>query len=119
MDQPYPMPGDAVRLTRDWSFVKAGQIAIIGGVIGERRNEYLICFAYSAFRGPNSKYSEDRTEFVSCSGGPAPYIPTSVLRPTGQLHNVTFWRWIDLPRADGGQNYQLDVPLWEWDGIRS
>jgi hypothetical protein len=112
----HPMPGDCVILTREWSIVRAGQVAIIEGIVGQPRDEYLINFSYSNFRGPNSRYAQDHTEFVSCSGGPAPYLLASLLQPTGRSRTVTFWRWKDLPCAGGGVNYTLDVPEWEWNG---
>lgn len=116
IDRSHPMPGDAVLLTGPFSIATPGQVAIIEGVVGEARDEYLVNFCYSAFRGPNSKYAKDPTEFVSCSGGPAPYLLASALKPTGRTRRVTFWRWKDLPRAGGGERYTLDVPEWEWDG---
>ena len=38
------------------------------------------------------------------------------LQPAG-THEYRFWRWRDMPRADGGIDYRLTVPLWSWDGL--
>jgi hypothetical protein len=111
-----PMPGDVVRLTRDWSICKAGQLAVIEGKVGEARDDFMVNFCYSAFRGPNSIYALDQSEHVSCSGGPVPFLKPTALQPTGETIAFTFWRWKDAPRANGGEKYVLVVPVWEWDG---
>jgi len=114
-----PKPGDAVLYTADEPYigVKKGQIAIIDGHWYDDKT-CLICFAYSAFKGKASKYSE-HGEYVSCSGGPLPLVAHKDLKPTGKKKTITFWRWKDYPRAGGGEYYQEDVTLWEWNGTFS
>lgn len=114
-----PMPGDAVRLTREWFIAKPGAIGIIGGIIGRPNDDLHITFNCrgSAFRGPSSAYSKDGVEHISCSGGPATIgTPHVCLRPTQERIRFEFWKWKDLPRAGGGVPYELEVPVWEWDG---
>lgn len=100
-----PMPGDAVRLIGRYTGVKFGSIAILDGAIGFAEDSYMAVFAASAFRD---------ARVVSCSGGPAPYVACDELQPTGEMITQLFWRWKDLPRANGGEQYLLEVPLWDW-----
>lgn len=120
MENRVPMPGDAVRVVnvRDGgALLRDGQIGIMEGKVGEVRDEYLTIFAYSAFRGRSSGCScdKDKPEYVSCSGGPGLFVPHEWLKDTGENQEVHFWRWRDMPRADGGEYYKLSVPLWEWN----
>lgn len=114
-----PMPGDAVRIVNHgFSISKIGSIGIIQGIVGRYPEDHLagICFAaYSLFRGKSSAYST-RPEYVSCSGGPAT-IATDLrtLTPTDESKTLTAWRWKSLPCANGGEQYQVTVPLWDWD----
>lgn len=114
--------GDAVRLTREWSIAKAGEIGIIGGRTDECQTDLHITFNASCFRGRSSGYAPAaEPEYVSCSGGPATIsTPVSRLRAPGPglaaFVRRRFWQWKDLPRGGGGFDYELDVPLWEWDG---
>ena len=109
-----PHPDDAVRVDGPYWGAKEGAIAIIDWHwYGD--GECLLVFAYSAFRGPSSKYSADQTEYVSGSGGPCPVVKLRALTPAGQ-HAVRFWRRKDLPRADGGVSYTRTVPLRSWKG---
>jgi hypothetical protein len=112
-----PSGGDAVRLASPWRWgmLPPGSIGIIDGVTDEECEESAaITFNFSAFRGRDSKYSKGQ-EFCSCSGGPGTVAtPVSELRPTGETHTYTAWRWLDLPRADGGESYWVTVTLWEW-----
>jgi hypothetical protein len=105
-----PLPGDAIRLTGTYIGVKAGDIAIISGKVGQVDAEYFITFFANAFRD---------TEWVDCGGGPALYIPRGNLRYTGETYLGHFWRWKDRPRADGSERYRQLVNLWEWDGDKS
>jgi hypothetical protein len=112
-----PLPGHAVRLTKDWFGAKAGQIGIIGGIVGLAPADLQITFNPSAFKRRQRKGREGLPCEVSCSGGPGTIsTPASKLTPTGETVWVRFWDWKDLPRADGGEDYFEDVPLWEWDG---
>jgi hypothetical protein len=112
-----PSGGDAVRLSAPWRWgmLPAGAIGIIDGITDEECEEYAaITFNYSAFRGRDSKYSKG-PEYCSCSGGPGTVAtPVSELRGTGETYTYTAWRWMDRPRADGGESYQVKVTLWEW-----
>jgi len=112
----HPLPGHAVRLTAPWSILKPGKIGILEGLVGVPHDDFSIIFnVIGAFRGgPTGK---DPDEYVSCSGGPGTIsTPADQLTPTDETVTLWFWRWRDLPRAGGGEPYQLTVPLWEWSG---
>jgi hypothetical protein len=125
-----PLPGDAVRLTGEYSLVKSGSYGFIEGFVGVEQDEYLVCFNVSPapFKGRASFGTLLETaivtgakagatgEVVSCSGGPALYLPVKYLRPTDEVKEFTFWKWDGLPRAGGGANYRQAVPVWEWEG---
>lgn len=101
----YPQAGDVVRALNG-TFPKAGSLGVIGGNLNERQAAMFVCFAASAYR-------DDRT--VSCSGGPVPLIKAEALVWTGEFVERAFWRWRDLPQADGGFHYTLQVPVWNWN----
>lgn len=107
---PKPQPGDAVLLTGPWFGAKVGQVGVIDGIIGRAPEDLEITFNPSAFRDDQS---------VSVSGGPGTMgLEASRLKPTGRKHFQSFWRWKkgELPGAGNSEYYQLEVPLWEWDG---
>jgi len=112
-----PMPGDAVRIinaNKEEVLYRDGKIGIIGGVVGRAQGEYLVCFAYSAFRGRQHPYSLGH-EYVSCSGGPVPWLQVDLLEPTDEQVEVTFWRWNkNGPAADCASEYLMKVPVWNW-----
>jgi hypothetical protein len=116
----YPQGGDAVVTTEGcwpWGLLPAGKIGIIGGRVGEEITDGCsITFNYSAFRGRSSKYAPASDPiYVQVSGGPGTILtPVSQLEPTGEKVSVWFWRWQDIARAHGGEQYRLDVPLWRW-----
>jgi len=117
----YPMPGDAVRLTAPWSSAKPGDFGIIGGMVGEVRDIVDVTFGCrcTSFRGRPSGCACDvgRPEVVSCSGGPGSFsFPASLLKPTDKTIVWTFWCWRRLPCAGGAVKYDLEVPVWDWDG---
>jgi hypothetical protein len=108
-----PMPGDAVIVLCPYCGIMPGAVAILDGTIGVPQKEFLGVVSYSTFRGPSSKYSAE-AEFVSSSGGPCPVIAAEELAFSGHILPVWCWRWIDLPRVDGGEHYRIEVPLWLW-----
>jgi hypothetical protein len=137
--KPFPQAGDAVQLTGTWdwagSLVRLGDIGIIGGRVGVKYDDLSVTWHPSSFRGWSSlggdmidlrsKYSKDVDDqlpepvrdHVSCSGGPATIaLPTKLLRPTEETTWVRYWCWHDMPRANSAVHYQLEVPVWNWDG---
>lgn len=107
---PKPKPGDAVRLTGEFSIGKIGDIGIIGNDHPEAEDELHITFNCQG----QSFWQEDK---VSCSGGPVSmFTPASELKATGETIKWTFWRWKDVSRAGGRESYEKEVPLWEWAG---
>ena len=122
-----PMPGDVVILSGEYSLCKPGDMAVIEGVVGLAQEEYLVCFKCNgqAFRGKASFGGMLETmitagaigdEIVSCSGGPALYINIRDLTMLPYEHEQLFWKWKDLPRAGGGEDYKLKVQAWAWEG---
>lgn len=115
----WPHAGDAVRLAREWWFVKVGSIAIIDGMVGEDMKvdcRPVFGCQGQAFRGPAGG-TPGNPEYVSCSGGPAPIsLPVRYLRPTNEQIRFGFWKWRSTPQANGGVDYQMDVPVWVWFG---
>jgi len=136
---PYPSAGNAVRLTAVWpwagNLIKVGSLGIIDGVEGAQQECLRIIWNYSAHRSwvaygcPEADFRHREIEeklgkcrdnnpvFVNCSGGPGTIaLPAKLLTSTEELATVRFWCWKDLPRANGGYQYMLDVPVWEWNG---
>lgn len=102
-----PMPGDVVRLDGVLTGARRGSIGVLGGVLGRARDEYEVCFSASAFRND---------QYVSCSGGPIPFVGAEDLIPTGEVLQQTFWRWKDGRSGAGrGEYYSLEVPVWSWN----
>ena len=124
----WPMPGDVVILSGEYSLCKPGDMAVIEGWIGVPQEEYLVCFRCNgqAFRGRTSFIGMLESQIttgitgpggvVSCSGGPALYIKGRNLVMLPYEHEQLFWKWKDLPRADGGEDYRLKVQAWAWEG---
>jgi hypothetical protein len=76
-------------------------------------------FGASAFRGSShGLVGAPSGHYVSCSGGPCPCIPVEDLTYVGRT-TQRFWRWHDIPRAGGGEDFELEVNLWSWKGERS
>lgn len=126
----YPKPGDVVILDGEYCGCERGDQGTIEGIVGVAQDEYLVCFhvAPAPFRGSPGFVSRLETsmtsgimpaadqEIVSCSGGPALYIKAADLKPCPYMHHQIFWKWKDLPRAGGGEDYRLQVPSWIWEG---
>ena len=112
-----PMPGDAVRIINSDesdTVYRDGKIGIIQGIVGKAAAEYMVCFAYSAFRGRQHPYSLGN-EYVSCSGGPVPWIQIDKLEGTDETVDARFWRWNkNGPAADCASEYVMKVPVWNW-----
>lgn len=109
-DDGYPMVGDAVILTAEWSLCRPGQIGIINGLVGRAPEELHITWNYSAYRSDQE---------VSCSGGPGTLCLDyrRLIRRVCKTVDIRFWRWRNgFPEGGGGEDYMMAVPLWEWDG---
>jgi hypothetical protein len=104
---PYPMPGDLAQIKNSHDvLIKDGSYGVIEGIIGERRDEYLVCFnAYSTFRESS----------VSSSGGPAYMIKAKDLVDAKKSIEWYFWKWRDRPRAGGGLPYKENCRVWLFD----
>jgi hypothetical protein len=108
LDRSNPGAGHLIRLDGCYCGARPGQYAVLGGVIGEPRDEELATFSASAFCDG---------EIVSCSGGPAPYVTLADLEATGQTAPAQFWRWRDgISGADRAEHFVVDVPVWSWKG---
>jgi hypothetical protein len=115
-----PLAGDAVVLTGEYPGVGTGTYATIQGVVGQATVVCSVVFNPHAFRGtsPGALYEPGLAVRVSAGGGPVVDIAAAKLVYTGRTHLSHFWHWRDYPRADGGQTYTLEVPLWEWRGCK-
>lgn len=113
-----PEAGDVVRLDGDWWGAETGSHGVINGGDHYGPDDAMVVFNLyggAAFRGPASAHAPDQRPSVSCSGGPCPAIPKKDLRYVGTVEQ-RFWRWKDIPRADGGEEYTETVSLWSWAG---
>lgn len=109
-----PLPGDVVRIRGDGYYAaRDGELAVINPRSLARRGEVMVTLRASAFRGPPTPYS-DGPVIISISGGPSPIIPVTDLRATGEAVEHRFWRWRSSPQGDGGLDYRVRVPVWEW-----
>jgi len=122
MNDRLPQAGDIVRAINDTIGIKAGELGVINGKVGSPLNIIEVTWNYSAFRGKHIGDSMARPDdpiYVSCSGGPGAYIEANELVSTNDTKIVNFWKWEDLPRADGGIHFELDVPVWDWNPLLS
>ncbi|NKB55083.1 MAG: hypothetical protein GKS00_01995 [Alphaproteobacteria bacterium] len=106
-----PMPGDLARLAAPWAWgdVPRGSLPV-GSV-----DVIETCLASD---GSNITFNA-RAFFdgrrCSCGGGPGTVVtPLCELRPTDSIREQKFWRWRDFPRAGGGVDFRLSVPVWDW-----
>lgn len=77
------------------------------GVLERTAGETAVCFSASAFR-------DER--YVSCSGGPVPFVDPKDLVLVG-IRPTNFWRWHQgHAGAHQGGHYTMNVPLWRWNG---
>jgi len=124
-----PMPGDVVILVGSYSLCRKGDIGVIEGWVGKPQKEYLVVFRPLVFRGlpsgiltrikavmDSGEAPASEAELVCCSGGPAPRIRAEELKPWPHDYELTCWRWRDIPRQDGAENYNIRVPAWTWEG---
>lgn len=109
-----PTPGDVIVLSPHRSVAwGAGKRAVIDsthfGMDLGKGPIVLAVVGASAFR-PTQPPADG--PYVSCSGGPCPFVPLSNLRHVGTTEQ-SFWHWKDYPRRDGGETYTAVVNLWE------
>jgi hypothetical protein len=107
-----PRPGDAIRILADKFEARAGDIAVLDGIVRDLKPDdvQMICFRFSAYRDPG-----DKPEYVSASGGPAWYITVGELIPTDETISLSFWRFKgSIQRAGNDEEYTLEVPLWNY-----
>ena len=124
-----PMPGDAVRYVgpdpngflhlppdnEEPELSAFKRIGVIDGMLGRPREQYLVTWkVIGAFRG--GEYGEKEKGYVSASGGPACFLRSAELTPTNDTVNYPFWCWKTYRKAHGGEDYRLEVPVWEWRG---
>jgi hypothetical protein len=101
------MPGDLAKISNSTdSLIKDDSYGVIEGIIGERRDAYLVCF---------NAYSTYREDVVSSSGGPAFMIKADILEDANESIDWTFWKWKDRPRAGGGAPYRVNCRVWLFD----
>jgi hypothetical protein len=108
----------AVRLARPWRWggLKPGAIGLTDGVIGKPKHQFVsVTFNYSAHIGPGGLWEARPKIYCSCSGGPGTIsTPVEELTDTGQWIFVNAWRWRRQAEGNGGEDYRIGVPLFEW-----
>lgn len=125
-----PQPGDVIRLDGDYCGVRTGAKAVIDSHYWTEDLDngpiVMAVFGASAYRGGvgfinaiemsmTNDLSKPQPAYVSCSGGPCPFVKIADLTYEGRI-TQNFWRWKDIPRAGGGEPYTLEVSLWAWRG---
>lgn len=106
-----PRQGDVVRVTGSGYYAaRPGDFGLIDYCYGSEE-VVGVCLRFSACRPYPDRHS------VSCSGGPVPAVKVAKLVATGYLRATNFWKWWDNLSGGGrGENYNMFVPLWDWDG---
>lgn len=113
-----PQPGDVIDLGEE------GRAVIDSHYFGEDLGDGPIVLAVcgaSAFRSTDGRIGLASAieatmtggrfhPFVSCSGGPCPFVKLADLEHVGEV-TQRFWRWKDLPRVGGGVDYTEVVQL--------
>lgn len=110
-----PMPGDLVVVAKDWNGVKAGSVGMIDGHLSKPDKVLQVCFAFNAFRGVGNKLNVSDRDFVSCSGGPVPFVRADCVTRLPEPRSARCWRWAEFPEARGGEEYKVTVPAWQLD----
>lgn len=123
---PKPQPGDVVTILGSYYDVRKladddpGRRAVIDGShfgmdLGHERGPVVLAvLRASAFYGPSVSHADpanDGPSYVSCSGGPCPFVPLADLQPAGTTERG-FWRWKSFPCAGGGLEYRRTVNHW-------
>jgi hypothetical protein len=111
-----PQAGDVVELTGPWFISETGHWGVINGRVGKSLTKANVTF--NLYGGRAHRHVYPSGEVVDASGGPVSTdTPVAALKPTDRKRTVTFWRWRNnVVGAGQGENYQLEVPVWEWDG---
>lgn len=122
-----PQGGDLVRLAAPWQWgmIPAGRLGTIQGIVADLPIDswHSIIFATYSFHGRNCEPMDtvhtahwaNQPKFASTSGGPGTIAtPMWELMPTDERVTVTCWRWRDTPRANGGIDFRIELPVWLW-----
>lgn len=109
----------ACRLASPWGWARElplGSIGIVDGAIGHPIEESCsITFGYRAHIGPTGLWQARPLIWSSVSGGPGTIrTPITELTFTGEWITINAWRWRNHAEANGGEDYRLDVPLFDW-----
>ena len=108
---PTPLPGDLVIIANmkeeTYPNISDGSIGVLDGMIGVPKEEYLVTF------NPDTPF-RDRG-YVSTSGGPAFYLPASILKYSGPAKR-RYWKWKNgISRKDRGEEYVQDTHVFTLD----
>lgn len=112
IDKDNPQPGDVAVCLTDSYYSSNGKQGMRGVLEMHSYGEGLIMLTFGArcFR------PIDREDtYASISGGPCPAIERDSLIYLGTTTQL-FWHWKDIPRANGGVDYLMEVGLWGWNG---
>lgn len=110
-----PSPGHAVRLTGEFLVPKGG-LMHLQGCIGDPRRGHCLAAPGSwtcVFSGGNRHVSLS-------AGGPATIqaVDTARFQQTDDVTTLRVWDFAFSPEADGAVPFEIDVPVFEWDGDR-
>ena len=103
-----PGPGDAVRLTGEWSCVPSGDFLVLSGNHGAD--------GYTVARG---RHAMSARGVMQTSGGPCSIMDLSCefLTKTDDRREMQFWRFRDdRMQAHSSIEFVRNVRVWEWSG---
>lgn len=105
-----PMAEHVARLVgKGWFTMAEGQyIGLQGNMIADRRG-FEIANARGGWHLAGNRISMG-------AGGPASiaHLDCQRLKPTNETYRLLVWSWVGRPQANGGANFYLTVPVWEW-----
>lgn len=119
---PRPVPGDVVNVTRsEWYGLDDGEALQLCEGWPWLEDHASSAIPVKGLHGGRSFWGrrtgnagDTSPETMETSGGPFVSFDTSLLRWTGTTER-TFWRWKDVPRADGSEHYTRTVNVWTLD----
>jgi hypothetical protein len=105
----YPKHGDVVFFDpEDGYYYHSGHAVVNGMKTTENHNTYAV-FMASVFRPDDGSY-------VSCSGGPCPFIDKFKFEKVGPYTQAA-WNWNgNTPAAGAGVAYEYETTLWKCVG---
>lgn len=105
-----PKPGHLVRLTGQWSICKINDVLMLSGHPDEQ--------AFTIGKGGHYFGGSPSDSVHLSAGGPSSILklPAPVFLSTEEKDIAWYWRFRNLPEANGGVDFCRRVPIWLWDG---